>query len=143
MKCPRCQHDNPSQAKFCLECGSPMAARGGGEERKVVTVLFADLVGFTGRSEGMDVEDVRGTLAPYHALLRDQLEHYGGTVEKYIGDAVMAFWAPPFSAGDDHAASACLAALAHRDAVIALRPELPQLLGLRRLGLGERLRELA
>ena len=60
------------------------------EERKIVTVLFADLVGFTTRSERMDVEDVRGTLAPYHALLREQLQHYGGTVEKFIGDAVMA-----------------------------------------------------
>jgi class 3 adenylate cyclase len=54
--------------------------------------LFADLVGFTSRSERMDVEDVRGTLAPYHALLREQLEHYGGTVEKFIGDAVMALF---------------------------------------------------
>ena len=55
-------------------------------------MLFADLVGFTSRSERMDVEDVRGTLAPYHALLREQLEHYGGTVEKFIGDAVMALF---------------------------------------------------
>jgi class 3 adenylate cyclase len=65
---------------------------GGRGARKVVTVLFADLVGFTSRSERMDVEDVRGTLAPYHALLREQLEHYGGTVEKFIGDAVMALF---------------------------------------------------
>src|SRR5205809_4650816 len=84
------------------------------EERKVVTVLFADLVGFTSRSERMDVEDVRGTLAPYHALLREQLEHYGGTVEKFIGDAVMALFGAP-SAHEDDPERAVRAALAIRD----------------------------
>ncbi len=60
------------------------------EERKVVTVLFADLVGFTARAERLDPEDVRRLLPPYHALVRAELERFGGTVEKFIGDAVMA-----------------------------------------------------
>jgi class 3 adenylate cyclase len=59
-------------------------------ERKVVTVLFADLVGFTARSESLDPEDVEAILRPYHERLRTELEHRGGTVEKFVGDAVMA-----------------------------------------------------
>jgi class 3 adenylate cyclase/tetratricopeptide (TPR) repeat protein len=94
----------------------------GAEERKVVTVLFADLVGFTGRSERMDVEDVRGTLAPYHALLREQLEHYGGTVEKFIGDAVMALFGAPVSHEDDPE-RAVRAALAIRAAIDRLNAD--------------------
>src|SRR5262249_4551686 len=62
----------------------------------------------------------------------DHIRAHHGILEKYIGDAVVGFWAAPFSTGDDHAASACLAALAHRDAVTALRPELSHILGLRR-----------
>src|SRR5438876_1087638 len=71
------------------------------EERKVVSVLFADLVGFTSRSERLDVEEVRGTLEPYHARLRQVLEQFGGTVEKFIGDAVMAAFGAPVAREDD------------------------------------------
>ena len=101
-------------------------------ERRVATVLFSDLKGFTSMSEQLTATAMVRLLNRYFTVVSDQIRAHNGVVEKYIGDAVMAFWAPPFSAGDDHAASACLAALAHRDAVIALRPELPQLLGLRR-----------
>jgi class 3 adenylate cyclase len=75
--CTACGRENPDGFRFCGACGASLAtgAVGQREERKIVTVLFADLVGFTSRSERMDVEDVRGTLAPYHALLREQLEH--------------------------------------------------------------------
>jgi class 3 adenylate cyclase len=62
------------------------------KERKVVTVLFADLVGFTARAETLDPEDVEAILDPYHARLRTELERHGGTVEKFIGDAVMAIF---------------------------------------------------
>jgi class 3 adenylate cyclase len=64
-------------------------------ERKVVTVLFADLVGFTSRAETLDPEDVEAILGPYHERLRDELEAHGGTVEKFIGDAVMALFGAP------------------------------------------------
>ena len=70
-------------------------------ERKVVTVLFADLVGFTSRAERMDPEDVRELLSPYYYRLRSELEHFGGTVEKFIGDAVMALFGAPLAHEDD------------------------------------------
>jgi class 3 adenylate cyclase len=114
--CAHCGQDNPDGFRFCGSCGAAMAVAPRSEERKVVTVLFADLVGFTGRSERMDVEDVRGTLAPYHALLREQLEHYGGTVEKFIGDAVMALFGAPVTHEDD-AERAVRAALSIRAAI--------------------------
>ena len=91
-------------------------------ERRVATVLFSDLKGFTSMSEQLTATAMVRLLNRYFTVVSDQIRAHNGVVEKYIGDAIMAFWAPPFSAGDDHAASACLAALAHRDAVIALRP---------------------
>jgi class 3 adenylate cyclase len=119
--CAACGERNPDKAKFCLECGGPLAEPPPRqEERKVVTVVFADLVGFTSRSERMDVEDVRGTLQPYHQLLRRELERHGGTVEKFIGDAVMALFGAPVAHEDD-AERAVRAALAIQDAVAQLR----------------------
>ena len=70
-------------------------------ERKVVTVLFADLVGFTSRAERLDPEDVEAILRPYHERLRLELERHGGTVEKFIGDAVMALFGAPLAHEDD------------------------------------------
>jgi class 3 adenylate cyclase len=87
------------------------------EERKVVTVLFADLVGFTKRSEQLDPEDVRAFLSPYYARLRSELERFGGTVEKFIGDAVMAVFGAPVAHEDDPE-RAVRAALAIRDWVL-------------------------
>jgi len=101
-------------------------------ERRVATIMFSDLKGFTTMSEQLTATAMVKLLNRYFTVVADQIHAHNGILEKYIGDAVMAFWAPPFSAGDEHAASACLAALAHRDAVVALRPELPHLLGLRR-----------
>jgi class 3 adenylate cyclase/tetratricopeptide (TPR) repeat protein len=116
LACPNCGHENASGARFCSNCGSrleqaPDAAR---EERKVVTVLFADLVGFTSRAEQLDPEDVRAILEPYHARLRTELERRGGTVEKFIGDAVMALFGAP-TAHEDDPERAVRAALAIRD----------------------------
>jgi class 3 adenylate cyclase len=87
----------------------------GREERKVVTVLFTDLVGFTSRAEELDPEDVRAMLSPYYARLREQIEQRGGTVEKFIGDAVMAVFGAPVAHEDDPV-RAVLTALAIRDA---------------------------
>jgi class 3 adenylate cyclase len=83
-------------------------------ERKVITVLFADLVGFTSRSEQLDPEDVEAILQPYHERLRYELERWGGTVEKFIGDAVVAFFGAPV-AGENDPERAVRAALAIRD----------------------------
>jgi len=85
-------------------------------ERKVVTVLFADLVGFTSRAESLDPEDVDAILRPYHEQLRSELERHGGTVEKFIGDAVMALFGAPVAHEDDPE-RAVRAALAIRDAM--------------------------
>src|SRR6184192_2961154 len=84
------------------------------QERKVVTVLFCDLVGFTSRAEELDPEDVAALLAPYQARVRHELERYGGTVEKFIGDAVMALFGAP-TAHEDDPERAVRAALAIRD----------------------------
>src|SRR6202162_2465323 len=114
--CPECGTENRAEARFCDSCGAVLReeqapAR---EERKVVTVLFADLVGFTSRAEQMDPEDVRAVLEPYHAPLRGELERFGGTVEKFIGDAVMALFGAP-TAHEDDPERAVRAALAIRD----------------------------
>src|SRR5437764_649914 len=114
--CPQCGKENREEARFCDSCAAPLAPQepSAREERKVVTVLFADLVGFTSRAEQMDPEDVRALLAPYHARLRKELERYGGTVEKFIGDAVMALFGAPLAHEDDPE-RAVRAALAIRD----------------------------
>jgi class 3 adenylate cyclase/tetratricopeptide (TPR) repeat protein len=127
LVCPRCGSENPEEARFCSACGSPLGlSREPREERKVVTVVFADLVGFTSRSERLDPEDVRATLSPYFARLRRELERRGGTVEKFIGDAVMAVFGAPLAHEDDPE-RAVRAALAIRDAVAEMNEETPDL----------------
>jgi class 3 adenylate cyclase/tetratricopeptide (TPR) repeat protein len=86
-------------------------------ERKVITVLFADLVGFTSRAETLDPEDVEAILRPYHERLRYELERWGGTVEKFIGDAVMALFGAPVTREDDPE-RAVRAALSIRDWIL-------------------------
>jgi len=96
-------------------CGASLAPEAAArEERKVVTVLFCDLVGFTAKAEQLDPEDVRAVLGPYHTRLRSELERHGGTVEKFIGDAVMALFGAPVAHEDDPE-RAVRAALAIRD----------------------------
>jgi len=104
MVCPSCGRELPGEFPFCPFCGVALTAVLSGpvqEERKVVTVFFADLVGFTKRAETMDPEDVRAILSPYHNRLRAELERFGGTVEKFIGDAVMALFGAPVAHEDD------------------------------------------
>jgi len=101
-RCSSCGQDNPGGFRFCGACGAPLGeGRPGGEERKVVTVLFCDLVGFTSRSDRADPEDVGAMLRPYHRRLRAEIERVGGTLDKLIGDAVMAVFGVPAVHEDD------------------------------------------
>ncbi|MDP9341198.1 MAG: AAA family ATPase [Actinomycetota bacterium] len=125
--CSVCGEENPDRARFCSSCGTALAsepAPARREERKFVSVLFCDLVGFTARSDDADPEDVRATLRPYHASLRKDLERYGGTVEKFIGDAVMAVFGAPVAHEDD-AERAVRAALRIIDSIEELNEQHP------------------
>ena len=140
LACSNCGIGLMPDAKFCGECGTPTpspvgpaaarAAAGPGApsqaashvaERRLVSILFADLVGFTTLSEGRDAEDTRELLTRYFDLSRDVIARYGGTVEKFIGDAVMAVWGAPVAREDD-AERAVRAALDLVDAVRSLGP---------------------
>ena len=123
LVCPSCGEENPERARFCLACGySLLAEVQAGEERKVVSVLFVDLVGFTDRSDRADPEDVRATLRPYHERVKADIESFGGTVEKFIGDAVMAVFGAPVAHEDD-AERAVRAALRILETLEAMRGE--------------------
>jgi class 3 adenylate cyclase/energy-coupling factor transporter ATP-binding protein EcfA2 len=115
LTCARCGEENPDGAKFCNACGAGLVAPGrAGEERRIVSVLFVDLAGFTGRAESLDPEDVRAFLVPYYERVRTELESHGGRVEKFVGDAVMGVFGAPVAYGDD-AERAVRAAFAVRD----------------------------
>jgi len=137
--CAACGAPNAVGVKFCGECGSPMGAAGDGAraaphsvvrgsastvvaEIRLVSVLFADLVGFTTLSESRDPEEVRDLLSRYFDVCRGLIERYGGTVEKFIGDAVMAVWGAP-TATEDDAERAVRTALELVAAVAALGTE--------------------
>jgi class 3 adenylate cyclase/tetratricopeptide (TPR) repeat protein len=115
--CPACGAQNPERAKFCLACGAALASAAVAlQERKVVTVLFCDVVGFTAASEEADPEDVRARMDAYYRTVRPVIESFGGSVEKFIGDAVMAVFGVPLAHEDD-AERAVRAALAIVDAI--------------------------
>ncbi len=115
--CPNCGATNKPGARFCNECGTALAGAVASSvptattassslaapvaERRLVTVLFADLVGFTPFAEERDAEEVRETLSRYFDLCSDIVGRYGGTIEKFIGDAVMAVWGAPIAHEDD------------------------------------------
>jgi class 3 adenylate cyclase/tetratricopeptide (TPR) repeat protein len=131
--CPNCGATNKPGARFCNECGTALAsgtspaqaksspAAASVAERRLVTVLFADIVGFTPFAEERDAEEVRDTLTRYFDLCAETIERYGGTVEKFIGDAVMAVWGAPIAHEDD-AERAVRAALELVQAVPSLGP---------------------
>ena len=128
--CPSCSTSNPALAKFCGECGAALGTTPATPsrsahvaERRLVSVLFADLVGFTAASEGRDAEETRELLSRYFDQARTLIERYGGTVEKFIGDAVMAVWGAPVAQEDD-AERAVRAALDLVAAVHVLDPAL-------------------
>jgi class 3 adenylate cyclase/tetratricopeptide (TPR) repeat protein len=124
-------HPVPAGARFCDECGAQVDGRtaasapagGPAAERKLVSVLFADLVGFTASSEGRDAEDTRELLSRYFETCQRLVSLYGGTVEKFIGDAVMAVWGTPL-ANEDDAERAVRTALDLVSAVPELDPSL-------------------
>jgi class 3 adenylate cyclase/tetratricopeptide (TPR) repeat protein len=101
-RCPSCGQENPPQSRFCNSCGAALQVESRPrEERKLVSVLFVDLVGFTAQSDRADPEDVRDVLQVYHAQAKELIEGYGGVLEKFIGDAVMAVFGAPIAHGDD------------------------------------------
>jgi class 3 adenylate cyclase/tetratricopeptide (TPR) repeat protein len=130
LSCSTCGAANEPGMRFCGECGSPLADDAAAAaapvakaaERRLVSVLFADLVGFTPLSESRDPEEVRELLSRYFDTCRRLIGIYGGTVEKFIGDAVMAVWGTP-TAQEDDAERAVRTALDLVTAVAALGEE--------------------
>jgi DNA-binding SARP family transcriptional activator/class 3 adenylate cyclase/tetratricopeptide (TPR) repeat protein len=118
--CARCGEVNPPEARLCFACGAALPGRPRpAAERRLVTVLFVDLVDFTGIAERLDPEDLKHVVAPYLDRVRAGIERFGGHLEKYIGDAVMAIFGAPVAYGDDPE-RALRAAFAVRDAVVGL-----------------------
>jgi class 3 adenylate cyclase/tetratricopeptide (TPR) repeat protein len=102
-RCPVCGQDNPGGFRFCGACGASLgaAAQAPPEERRLVTVLFCDLVDFTARADQADPEDVGALLRPYHARQRAEIQRLGGTLDKFVGDGVMAVFGAPVAHEDD------------------------------------------
>ena len=120
--CQSCGRELQGEFSFCPFCAAPQqpAAARSGHERRVVSVMFADMVGSTAAAESADPEDVQARMQGFHRLLRRQIESFGGTVEKFAGDAVMAVFGAPVVHEDDperavRAGLAIVAALAETD----------------------------
>ncbi len=126
--CASCGQENPDIARFCLACGLPLSDVTGRatEERRLVSVIFVDIVGFTSRAERLDPEDVHDLLRPYYEVVRSEIESFGGVVEKFIGDAVVGLFGAPVAHGDD-AERAVRAALVVRDSIAAMDEADPRL----------------
>jgi class 3 adenylate cyclase/tetratricopeptide (TPR) repeat protein len=118
MVCANCGHENSDAARFCEACGAALGV-GSGERRKVVSVLFCDVVGSTALGELMDPEALRALLARYFDRMREVVERHGGSVEKFVGDAVMAVFGVPVVHEDD-ALRTCRAAVEMREAFAGL-----------------------
>jgi adenylate cyclase len=102
-------------------------------QRRVMTVLFCDVKGFSGTSEGMTPQGLVKVMNRYFSAMSAPIRDHGGVIDKYIGDAIMAYWGPPFTDNADQARLACLAALDMLERVVPLRAEFPELLGVRSL----------
>ena len=126
LLCPSCGTDNPAGSRFCRACGSSLAgSHGAVETRKVVTVLFTDLAGSTAMGTRLDPESVRAVMTRYFQELGAVIRRYGGTTEKFIGDAIMAVFGVP-QLHEDDAERAIRAAVAMRDALATLNAELEE-----------------
>src|SRR6266536_2463491 len=122
--CAVCGEENPARARFCRNCGTPLATTAGGREtRKVVTVVFSDLAGSTSLGERLDPESLGRVMARWFEAMRAVLEGHGGTVQKFIGDAVMAVFGIP-ALHEDDAVRAVRAACELQEAVAPLDEEL-------------------
>ncbi|MDP8955461.1 MAG: AAA family ATPase [Actinomycetota bacterium] len=121
--CPNCGEENPDRARFCLNCGSPLGEAPPARERKLVTVLFADVTGSTTLGEEMDPEHLKDVMSAYFDAMREEIQAEGGTVEKFIGDAVMAVFGVP-KAHEDDAARALRAALRMQERLTQLNDEI-------------------
>ncbi|TMK54749.1 MAG: zinc-ribbon domain-containing protein [Actinobacteria bacterium] len=122
--CPNCGEENPERARFCLNCGAPLTAPAKVEEtRKTVTILFSDVTGSTAMGEKLDPESLRNVMTRYFDEMRAVIESHSGTVEKFIGDAIMAVFGVPVLHEDD-ALRAVRAAAEMRDALARLNVEL-------------------
>ena len=120
IECRNCGAENPEQARFCLNCAQPLVREEVREERKLATVIFADLVGSTSMAdEQQDPERTRLMLNRFYDAMTQEVERYGGTVEKFAGDAVMAAFGAP-TALEDHAERALHAGLAMHDRLAEL-----------------------
>jgi class 3 adenylate cyclase/tetratricopeptide (TPR) repeat protein len=128
--CPRCGERNPEAARFCAACGNslPPPPATPLETRKTVTVLFCDVTGSTALGERQDPEQVRRVLSRYYEVSRDVLQRHGGTVEKFMGDAVMAVFGTPVLHEDD-ALRALRAAAELRNAIAVLNEDLEAVYG--------------
>jgi class 3 adenylate cyclase/tetratricopeptide (TPR) repeat protein len=131
-RCPACKEVAPPEASFCMNCGSDLAAPAAPaptpaadlpEERRQVTVLFADLSGYTAVAEQMDPETLKGLVGRCLRRLGEEVERFGGTVDKYIGDNVMALFGAPVAHEDD-AERAVRAALGMQDAMTEINEDL-------------------
>jgi class 3 adenylate cyclase/tetratricopeptide (TPR) repeat protein len=127
--CPSCRRENPEGFQFCGFCSAPLASEGP-EVRKVVTVLFSDVTGSTALGERLDPESLRRVMSRYFAVARSVLDRHGGTVEKFIGDAVMAVFGVPMVHEDDPL-RAVRAASELRDALDDLNRDLERESGVR------------
>ncbi len=123
--CPVCGTDNPDRARFCLECGQRLTDRrpDAVESRRTVTVVFSDIVGSTALGESLDPETLRIVMSRYFSSMEAVLVRHGGTVEKFIGDAIMAVFGLR-TIHEDDALRAVRAALEMRDSLAALNGEL-------------------
>ena len=101
IACVSCGFENPDGFRFCGACGSMLLAAPAAEQRRICTIIFCDLVGFTERSESLDPEDVRQFLLPYYELVTEEVQRYGGAIDKLYGDGVMAVFGVPTAHEDD------------------------------------------
>src|SRR4051794_24535003 len=128
--CRNCGEENPDRARFCLACGTPLQQATAAETRKVVTVLFSDVTGSTSLAERLDPESMRRIMSRYYEAARRTVARHGGTVEKFIGDSVMAIFGVP-QVHEDDALRAVRAGLQLNDSIASLNDELDAAYGVR------------